>query len=66
MMHGHLLDVDAFDDERPLDKVFAVCQTLVGPLVPSAPHPDRNAYSLSVFSNEMWLTEHLVNLTRFG
>lgn len=53
--------------DQPLDTVLAVCRTLVEPLVAAVPaRPNRQVYSLSVFRNELWLTEQLVHFTRFA
>lgn len=65
-MLGHLRDGSQLYQDQPFDTVLAVCRAFVEPLLPTVPKPNRQVYSLSVFRNELWLTEQLVHFTRFA
>lgn len=66
LMLGQLRDGSQLHQDQPFDTVLAVCRSFVEPLLPVVPKPNRQAYSLSVFRNELWLTEQLVQFTRFA
>lgn len=67
LMLGHLRDGSQLHDEdQPFDTMLAVCRAFVEPFVPTMPKPNRQVYSLSVFRDELWLTEQLVHFTRFA